>query len=610
MLILLTLILHQITGFFYSYHNLINIIIMQFNKLVLAGTFLAALSLSSCIDQKYDLSDIDTTVRVEVKDLVIPINIDEVTLGALIDIKEGDRLQEINGVYAVIEDGTFSGEGISVDAVHMDAPVINPTHNTISIPGGGASFSQIPGDVLKVNLFTDPSSFSASDNNVNSSIVSVESVGTQFVITMNLTLGGFEGKLKSFVMSDFKLQLPKALELQSAEGSYDSATGIFSASRLTGTGNVLTLNFDVTSVSTAGGALVYTVEGDNRTMTFSDEMSLKSAVLEIRESDLEAGASAMIPSSLSLGADYSMTDIDVTDFTGQIEYKIEISAFTDIDLTDLPDVLNQEGTDIRLANPQIYLGVNNPLNQYDAYATTGIAITAHREEQASATFELDAPGYFTIPGIPGQADYNFCLSPKAPAQLYQGYDNAVHVPYTSLSNVLSGDGMPQSLSIEMMDPKLPVQRVNKFRLGEDLGSVEGRYTFFAPLALEENSIIQYSDTEDGWSSDELDHITISTLTVSASVSSDLPLGVELTGYPIDVNGNRINNVEITGAHIPAGAKDVPLTLTTTGTITGLDGICFTAVVKAGSSEEALAPVLGLTLKNIRAKVSGFYQDEL
>ncbi|MDE6040785.1 MAG: hypothetical protein K2F99_04335, partial [Muribaculaceae bacterium] len=162
---------------------------MQFNKLVLAGTFLAALSLSSCIDQKYDLSDIDTTVRVEVKDLVIPINIDEVTLGALIDIKEGDRLQEINGVYAVIEDGTFSGEGISVDAVHMDAPVINPTHNTISIPGGGASFAQIPGDVLKVNLFTDPSSFSASDNNVNSSIVSVESVGTQFVITMNLTLG-------------------------------------------------------------------------------------------------------------------------------------------------------------------------------------------------------------------------------------------------------------------------------------------------------------------------------------------------------------------------------------------------------------------------------------
>ena len=167
-----------------------------------------------------------------------------------------------------------------------------------------------------------------------------------------------------------------------------------------------------------------------------------------------------------------------------------------------------------------------------------------------------------------------------------------------------------SLSIEMIEPQLPVQHVTDFKLGENLGSVEGRYTFFAPLALEAGSTIVYTDTEDGWSSETLDKMVISTLSVSLEVTSDLPLGVELTGYPIDVEGNQIGNVEITGAHIPAGAQNLAVTLKTTGEITRLDGIRFTAEVKSDNAKDALAPEMGLVLKNIRAKVSGYYEDEL
>ncbi len=36
----------------------------------------AAMPLVGCIDDNYDLSDIDTTVRVQVNDLEVPVNLD------------------------------------------------------------------------------------------------------------------------------------------------------------------------------------------------------------------------------------------------------------------------------------------------------------------------------------------------------------------------------------------------------------------------------------------------------------------------------------------------------------------------------------------------------
>lgn len=581
---------------------------MRMNKHLLAGMVFLGIMTTSCIDDKYDLSDIDTTVRVEVRDLVIPVNIDEVTLGSIITINPGDRVQVVDGVYAVTDSGKFSSEKIEVKAVHMAAPSIPSTSNTIEIAGGGVSFGTLGQDVLKVDFTTDPTSFSSSDESVTSSIVSVESVGTEFDLVMTLSLRGFENRLKSFKLTNFNMQLPKGLTLKPSAGEYKSDTGIFKATSLSGTGNSLSLKFSVSSVAATDGTLEF--DGESHAMTFSGQMNITAATLEIAESDLVSGAATILPSEIVFGVDYTMSDINVTDFTGEFTFSLDVSNITDVDLSDLPDALSQEGTNLRLANPQIYLSLENPVAKYKTYATTGLEITANRNGQQGKTYGLDAPGYFEIPGNPDQTEYTFCLSPEVPKPMLEGYAGAKPVGYTELSNVLSGNGLPQSLSINLVSPQLPVQPVSKFKLGEDLGKVEGHYTFFAPLALDADSEIRYTDTEDGWSSEDLDKMTISVLAVSANVTSTLPLDVELSGYPVDKNGHKIGNVEIVGAQVEAGAKNKAITITTTGSITELDGICFTAVVSAGSTKEALNPGQGLVLKNIRAKVSGYYESEL
>lgn len=58
---------------------------------------LAALSLlTGCIDDSYDLSDVDTTTRVNINDLVLPVNIDPVTLGDVISIDPDSKIQTVS----------------------------------------------------------------------------------------------------------------------------------------------------------------------------------------------------------------------------------------------------------------------------------------------------------------------------------------------------------------------------------------------------------------------------------------------------------------------------------------------------------------------------------
>ena len=51
------------------------------------------LMLAGCIDDKYDLDDIDSTARISVNELTLPITIDPVTLSSMVNLKEGQAIK-------------------------------------------------------------------------------------------------------------------------------------------------------------------------------------------------------------------------------------------------------------------------------------------------------------------------------------------------------------------------------------------------------------------------------------------------------------------------------------------------------------------------------------
>ena len=96
---------------------------------------LLAVVSTACIDDNYDLSDIDTTTRVQVNDLTLPVNIDAITLSDIITFDEDSKIKPVviggKEFYALSETGDFESDAIYINKVTADAPSLNPTEETL-----------------------------------------------------------------------------------------------------------------------------------------------------------------------------------------------------------------------------------------------------------------------------------------------------------------------------------------------------------------------------------------------------------------------------------------------------------------------------------------------
>lgn len=570
-----------------------------------------AFGMSSCIDNDYDLSDIDSTVRVEVNDLVVPINIDKITLENIFDLKEGDRLQLVDGVYAVMEDGEFSSSDISINAFRFPAPSVKSTDITIQPTTiNAAKGFNAPGN-LKFSLATQPENVAYHASNVPENIISIGKVGCNLSFNLRISLPELARVLGSVSIESVKLQLPRGLEFSQVPDdsySYDINTGQFTFNQnlTTDSYGTLNLNFGVSAID-AGIATDY--HYDTHTLDFDGSVGVIDGTVVIDTSSISAADLSSL-SSVNLKIDYTFSDFEVTTVTGTIRYDLSGFNVSDINLNNLPDILTQEGTNIGIANPQIFLSLNNPLNDYGVYASTGISIIPMRDNQPGTAYGLDNGTFDIYRPYNRDGMYYYLLSPSsAGAMNFPDFPNPVHVGYTNLRYILEGNGIPQALHVEFTQPQLPQQQVNALPLGQPLGHVEGKYKFVAPLQFTDGSTIVYSKSETGWADDDLNALTIESLGIDLDVTSDLPITLYFTGYPVDAAGNRINNVTIEGAHIDAGARNQHVQISMIGNVTGLDGVVFEARAHAESSD-ALSPDMTIKLDNIRPRVSGYYQKEL
>ena len=62
------------------------------------------MALTSCFNKDYDLSDIDTNVRIPMNDLVIPLNMSAITLESVLDLDEDDPDERIKRAEAFFSD--------------------------------------------------------------------------------------------------------------------------------------------------------------------------------------------------------------------------------------------------------------------------------------------------------------------------------------------------------------------------------------------------------------------------------------------------------------------------------------------------------------------------
>lgn len=545
-------------------------------------------------DKNYDIDNIDKTVEIKVNDLVIPLNIDKITLENVIDTS--DDIQIVDGAYAYVSDGTFDSDPERFDPFEAKANKLSPS--VLKLASNGMSLDYF---VHEAAL----SDYEFKAENVTESVDDVTRVYGQITLNVTLNLADLKQKYSSLAISNAKLQLPPMCEIESFNysGSYDSATGVVSLDPFTVSPlQNITFTAKASSVGVASGS-------------FSDHTLTTEGQIGFIEGDFKLQSQGSYTPDfqpISIDISYSVPAFTATAIDGWIHYDIDGFDIPRVELNNLPDVLNQEGTNLKLANPMLYLQLTNPLRQYGVYATTGMEIEPMRDNQASHVLTLDSPTFYIGRGEPMQGEYyNYCLSPKPPVNGNAEFANAKHEPFSQLGNLLAGNGLPDAIEIKLVDPEVPSQEVAKFDL-RGFDGIVGKYKFIAPFQFVGGSTVIYSKTDKDWDSEDLEKLTVTSLEISMDVTTDVPLAISLSGYPLGKDGKRIPDVDIKGANIPAMANNEKVTIYVdcpSDGFEGLNGIEFTAIATAIDGEP-LSPNMTIELSNVRPKVGGHYTTTL
>lgn len=612
---------------------------MNFNIYTVGLAASALLMLSSCIDDKYDLSDIDTTTELKVNDLTVPVNLKSITLDEVIEVDENDPNATIKYVtigneryYAIEKHGSFHAEPTSIKRVTAPRPDgIDPIEQDLEGQPVAVSQSRrrAPGMAMRYDIKPDETHalYQVGKNGnepVDEAIQTIEDVkmdirGDELNIDLTLSSRQMASMAQSVVFENLRLTLPEGMAVKvvttDASGKVidHSIDGhILTIPRLEGHGNEAKLSLVSNDIDFRKDK---TVDPDGKGIKVVDGAFDYTAVVGVIDGTMTVypKENQTLPSNIRFTIDYDLSGFTVTKFSGDISYSSDIAEVEPVDLGDLPDFLAGDETDIIMQNPQIVLTVNNPAGQYGLSCDAGLSITAIRDNMTPTTQELPR---FAVGNDKGHGPYTIVLAPHPSEAI--NIDNAPNrsdFPFSGLSHVLSGSGIPDRLDIELKSRQWPEPRVHgeakNFPLGEDLEDVDGNYTFMTLLALADGSRIVYEKIEDGWSDDDVDAINVSLFTVTAEALTDLPCGVKLWVRPIDKNGKdiEIDNPEEAVAEIGPMAQNTPFTISMRGDIRHIDGIHIIATAESFDGKPML-PGQTIKLNNLRAKVTGTYIKKL
>lgn len=571
---------------------------MMKNKLIavlIASVFLA---LYSCTDNDYDLSDIDTNARFKVNDLVVPVNLDAITLDCVLDLDENSKIKKFGDEYAIVEEGTFSSEAIKINTFTAD---------------GGEYYSETSIDLIKDNasalssrkraragatllahadIPNNATDVKASTDEADHSVISITHIGTEMNIMLSLRFDGLTRFIKKIDIEGLQIQFLKGLELETSIGSYNSETGIITiGDTQTDINHKVEAQFHITGFDAAKAGITL----HDGTFSIDSQARVIKGRLAVYSDQIAVSQPVELPNSVG----YTLTAVvgycSVTSFSGKLQYDITGIDIAPIDLGNIPDILTQDGTNLILENPQIYLSLNNPLRQsgYALNAQAGLSLTGN------STYSTASDAI-----VLSHAQNSFVLSPHAPKTYYAGYEDARHVTFADLGKVVSGGTMPQQIGIEIISPMIPTQQINNFLLNTTLPAVQGSWLLYAPLDLTESSVIKYTKTWDDWQDDDLDNLTVQAAEVTAIFSSDVPLALDVTFTLLGLEGMLSGN-----ATLPANAQNVELTIPLSGSdLSKIYGLTIDARIKGGGA--TLSPTQKIIVKDLKAKVSGYYDKEL
>lgn len=627
------------------------------NKKTYLAIMLAAPLATACVNNDYNLSDVDTTLEMPVKDLVVPITLSDFSLETVLDIEDNDKIRDVNGEYAVVTDGNFKSDRIDIDKFVVPAVDIEPIvgEMTKRRPSERANSQRRVAKkaapegelVAYYDIPKDHEKIEASTADLSNAIKSLQGVAVDTELSVTVDLDK-ESRLKDLVkgvhIEDFEFTLPRGIQGEMSittpydkyEPNYDPETGRVSFKGICidiDSSGEITLNAHITGLdeNAMAEAIKRIDETNETTFVLDEEYGVTSGYLAVYMSDAPEQASHArrisdiaaffnsLPETLDYKTTAMMKDVTVDAFSGEIDYAIDDFNAENVSLADVPDLLQQSGTNISLANPQLYVYIENPMADGTGStisASAQVNLKAHFADGSDKSYNMDVNKSINA----GSRHNYFLLSPEdVPVEKrYTGFESAQHISFEALSDILASStgpttsldkpqgSMPESVDVSVTNAHIFGKDIKEYELGQSY-NINGYYVFYAPLEVKENSSIRYEETVDGWE-ESLEDVVIEKLDVTATISTDVPFELQLRVRPIKADGTTFDGTYST-VTIPANASGNTKTLSVDNcTLTGLDGIRLEALAVAKETN-ALRPDMKISIKDLKVKVSGAYKSK-
>lgn len=530
------------------------------------------LTLTGCTNNDYDLNNVDATMGFGSESLVIPnSSTKDIPLKDVLDLKEGGCVvTDAAGNYL------FQLAGGDVEAAKPNiSPIILDVTNVFdgdislsSTAASGAKARRAPGSSLHI---ASPKVMMFEYHGNDKAVKSLNEAEIDETTTNNISI-----KL------DFS-------NISAAVSNIESATltlpAYLSISQVNGNGNgVPTLNGSKVTITDISTAHPLELSLTTQKLDFTNQNDHGSLIIKNGAIDLtgyfsialQCNVTGAMPDNPTIKAKIGVADRTITmrSATGIFDPTINLSSLGEVDVTGLPDFLDDDDVVADLDNPQILLTVNNDM---DVAATVSATVISTKEGRELARVTLPKMS------VAKNGLSKICICRQKTNELTQQYGEANVYAVSNLSTLINR--IPDHIKIVDVNAHAKAE-VATIVFGKEY-QVKPSYKVNAPLAFGENANIVYEDSFTGWNDDidELDLAEETYIEVTANVENKVPAYLTVKAYPVDAQGNKIEDKllieipdEVAASTDGTTAVTTPITMKITpkvkNSLKQLDGLVF------------------------------------
>lgn len=531
------------------------------------------LTLTGCTNNDYDLSNVDATMGFGSESLVIPnSSTKEIQLKDVLDLKEGGCVvTDAAGNYL------FQLAGGDVEAAYPNiSPIILDVTNVfdgdISLSNAastGAKARRAPGSSLhlaspKVMMFEYHGNDKAVKS-LNEAKINENENGTE--ISIRLDFSNISTAVSN--IESATLTLPAYLSISQVNGN-SNGVPTHNGSKVTIT-NISTARPLELSLKTQ--KLDFTNQNDHGRLSINNGAIDLTGYFSIA---MQCNVTGAMPDNPTIKAKIGVADRTITmnSATGIFDPKINLNTLGEVDVTGLPDFLDDDDVVADLDNPQILLTVNNDM---DVAATVSATVISTKEGRELARVTLPEMS------VAKNGLSKICICRQKTSELNQQYGEANVYAVSNLSTLINR--IPDHIKIVDVNAHAKPE-VATIVFGKEY-HVKPSYEVNAPLAFGEKANIVYEDSFTGWNDDidELDLAEGTYIEVTANVENKVPAYLTVKAYPVDAQGNKIEDKllieipdEVAASTDGTTAVTTPITMKITpkvkNSLKQLDGLVF------------------------------------